>query len=253
MSGMLAGAKPARRSSIRSSSAAGDSSPSTATLTVMRASPRWRASDTSGSTSEAGASGDHSGEAPPSSAKAKPPTKTGPEPAGSPSAPSARARRPSACAAAATSQKRPGPRASRAVACPRPASTKPSRSGCSKQKKRSSPARRAASTTAERSSAGSTGTVTEASARAALPPRPRERLGEPPCEQRPRAAAERERAGGGARDGLHARNATSRQQAERLDVRWAKHREVTVVKRGELVLPEPLDQCEHTRVDQADG
>ena len=48
----------------------------------MRAWPRWRANEISGSTSDAGASEDHSGVAPPFSAKAKPPTKTGPAAAG---------------------------------------------------------------------------------------------------------------------------------------------------------------------------
>ena len=50
----------------------------TGTVTVSRASPPRRASETSGSTSCAGANDAHSGVRPPSGANAKPPTNTGP-------------------------------------------------------------------------------------------------------------------------------------------------------------------------------
>ena len=111
-----------------------------ATQTVMRASSPERARLTSGSTRVAGASEDHSGEPPPSWAKAKPPTNTGPAAGGRPgSRPGSPAtvRDATSRTCRATSPKRPGPAASTVRAAPRPASANPSRSGCSKQKKRS--------------------------------------------------------------------------------------------------------------------
>ena len=60
----------------------GDSSPSTATDTVMRASSPRRANETSGSTSWAASKPAHSGARPPAWAKAKPPRCTGPDPGG---------------------------------------------------------------------------------------------------------------------------------------------------------------------------
>ena len=95
-------------------------------------------------TSAAGASEDHSGDPPPSGAKAKPPTNTGPAAGGrSGSRPgsSAIVREASARMRRALSPKRPRPRSSTTAAAPSPASAKPRRSGCSRQKKRS-PSRR---------------------------------------------------------------------------------------------------------------
>ena len=92
----------------------------------------------------------------------------------------------------ATSRKRPAPRDSSAIAQPRPASTKPSRSGCSKQKKRSSGAR-ALSTAADRSRSAGSDTVTAASA-GALPPGPLGGELDASREQRLRLRAQPERA-----------------------------------------------------------
>ena len=166
-----------RRSTASSLCSTSPSSPSrTATFTVNRASPPRRTSETSGSASRTEPSDDHSGVAPPSAAKAKPPISTGPAPAGadgseprsSTSAPSVIARH-----SREASVNRVGPRGSRPAApgdssrpeppthaaSPSPASAKRSRSGCSKHRQRS-PGERAASTAADASSAGSTGSVT---------------------------------------------------------------------------------------------
>ena len=72
-------APPAPRPS-RSASSPGR----TTALTVRKARSPLRQIETSGSTSEAGASEDQVGVAPPSGSKAKPPSQTGPAPAGSP-------------------------------------------------------------------------------------------------------------------------------------------------------------------------
>ena len=96
-------------------------------VTTIHASPRCLRSNTSGRTSCAGASDDHSGVIPPSGEKAKPPTQTGPRSSHSIPCVISRQR-------AAAVSNRFDPRASTISTAPSAAIAKPSRSGCSKQK-----------------------------------------------------------------------------------------------------------------------
>ena len=80
----------------------------TTALTVRKASSPLRQSESSGNTSEAGGSEDQVEEDPPSGSKAKPPTQTGPAPAGRPRGSSKIASAPRH--PRATSRKRSGPR-----------------------------------------------------------------------------------------------------------------------------------------------
>src|SRR5205085_12100853 len=129
--------RPSRFSTVSSGAT------STLALTTDR-SPR-RATDNSGTTSEAGANPSHNVEAPPASVHANPPTATSPDPNG-PSTPSlsADAHRPRQ--RLETSVKRSSPSASSTRTAPSAASAHPSRSGCSRQNHGSPPRRDAATT-----------------------------------------------------------------------------------------------------------
>src|SRR5205807_2175304 len=97
------------------------SSGAASTLTVTDARSPRRASDTSGTTSDAGANPSHSSDPPPSAANANPPNATRPDPAG-PSEPSVSAEEHSARQRLDTASKRSSPFASSRRAAPSPAS-----------------------------------------------------------------------------------------------------------------------------------
>src|SRR3954454_18867307 len=122
----------------------------TTVLTVRKARSPRRQIETCGRTSEAGASEAQVELAPPSGSKAKPPSQTGPAPAGKPRGSSRTGWSPSREHSAATSSKRRLPREAASCATPSPARAN-SRSGCSQQNQRSL-ARREAKTTAQGSS-----------------------------------------------------------------------------------------------------
>ncbi len=183
----------------------------TTTETVMRACPRWRASDTSGSTSERGRQRAPLGRpaAVVGEGEAAHEHGAGGGRAGEVARGVVHERAPAEVARADARPRGSGPpRATRAPGRePSPASTKPSRSGCSKQKKRSS-ARRARRTAADRSSAGRHRHGDRRERGRRLPPRgrhgPLDPLGEPLA--RGRAQLERaERPGCRERHGRSAR------------------------------------------------
>ena len=136
----------ARRPASRAASAAPRASTSspgwTTALTVRKERSLLRQSESSGRTSEPGDSEDQVEEAPPSASKAKPPSQTGPAPAGSPRGSSRIASRPVRRHSSATSAKRSSPREAASCATPSPARAK-SRSGCSQQNQRSEASREA--------------------------------------------------------------------------------------------------------------
>ena len=97
-----------------------------------------RQSETSGRTSSAGGNDDQCADAAPVGAKAKPPTQTGPAPAGRPAGSSAiRPRADRSAVAAPRPRTGPAPRETASWALPSAASANPSRSGCSQQNQRS--------------------------------------------------------------------------------------------------------------------
>src|SRR3954454_2921428 len=127
----------------------------TTVLTVRKARSPRRQIETCGRTSEAGDSEDQVGVDPPSGSKAKPPSQTGPAPAGSPRGSSKTAPPPIRRHSSATSSNRPSPRELASCATPSPASAN-SRSGCSQQNQRSD-ASREAKTAAQGSSTSTSG------------------------------------------------------------------------------------------------
>src|SRR4051812_49413410 len=149
--GSTSGSAPSRNAPIRAVSPAttspGSLPGSLTAHTVRRVSPstRWRTS--SGRTIRAGGNEAQWASRAPSGSKAKPPTQTGPAPAGRSAGSSAPRRRATEAQAETTSRKRRGPLETTSWALPSPATAKPSRSGCSQQNQRSS-ARRDANTAA---------------------------------------------------------------------------------------------------------
>ena len=151
-------AAPATRCSTRATSSAAVSSAATSTLIVSHPSPARRASEISGTTSDAGAYPAQRGLCPPSDANANPPSATRPEPGG-PVGVSATDRATRSRHARSTAAKRPGPRACSERTQPSAAKADPSRSGCSVQNQ-SSPGRRDAAMIAVGSAASGERAVT---------------------------------------------------------------------------------------------
>ena len=116
----------------RPSTSAAVSSGATSALTVIQVWPSRRASESSGTISDAAAKPFQGGELPPSGANAKPPKQANPDPGG-PLRESTIAPATSARQRAATWVKRSGPWASSARTHPSAATATPSRSGCSEQ------------------------------------------------------------------------------------------------------------------------